>query len=100
MVDSVSSNLDFQRYPKITDRSKAVLLLWILFVIYASCFHAFLSVYCSLVLTCWERANLSALLYMMFSSVLSLLGQVKNLIVSTPDLFLLPYFHNSKLVYD
>ena len=28
--------------------------------------HAFLSVHCSLVVTCWERANLCALLCVMF----------------------------------
>ena len=51
-----------------TDRPNAVLLLWILFVICASCFrHAALSVPCSVVVTCWERADLLALLYLMFS---------------------------------
>ena len=34
--------------------------------------HAFLSVHCSLVVICWERANLLALLYVMFYCVLSL----------------------------
>ena len=34
--------------------------------------HAVLSVHCSLVVTYWERANLLALLYVMFSFVLSL----------------------------
>ena len=34
--------------------------------------HAFLSVYCSLVVTCWEKAGLLALLYVMLSCVLSL----------------------------
>ena len=28
--------------------------------------HAFLSVQCSLVITCWERVDLLALLYVMF----------------------------------
>ena len=51
-----------------TDRSKAVLLLWIHFVIYV----AVLSVYCSLVVTCWELANLLALLCVILSCVLSL----------------------------
>ena len=40
-----------------TDRSKAVLLLWIIFVIKVLC----LSVYCSLLVTCWEKADLLAL---------------------------------------
>ena len=44
-------------------------LLWIIFVIYVSCFHAFLSVHCSFVLPCWERANLLAHLYVMFPCV-------------------------------
>ena len=29
--------------------------------------HAVLSVHCSLVVTCWEKAHLLALLYVMFS---------------------------------
>ena len=49
-----------------TYRSKAVLLLWIIFVIYASFCHAFLSVQCSHVVTCWKKADLLALLYVMF----------------------------------
>ena len=35
-------------------------------------YHAFLSVRSSLVVTCWKRANLLALLYVIFSCVLSL----------------------------
>ena len=31
--------------------------------------HAFLSVHCSIVVTCWEGSNLLALLYVMFSCV-------------------------------
>ena len=34
--------------------------------------HAFLFVHCSLVVTCWERTDLLALLYVMFYCVLSL----------------------------
>ena len=34
--------------------------------------HTVLSVLCNLVVTCWERADVLALLYMMFSCVLSL----------------------------
>ena len=34
--------------------------------------HAFLSVHCKLVVTCWERANLLALLYVCFRVFLSL----------------------------
>ena len=63
-------------------------------------FHAVLSVSCSLVVTCWERADLLTLLYVMFSCVFvtfpyGVLGQV---IVSILDLCFLLYFvqgHNS-----
>ena len=43
-----------------TDRSKAVLLLGITCVIlFMSCVcHAFASVHCCLVVTCWEKADL------------------------------------------
>ena len=59
--------------------------------------HAGLSVHYSLVGTCWERANLLALLYVMFSSAFvtspcGVLGQVFFLIVSIPVLCILPYF--------
>ena len=60
-------------------------------------YQAFLSVHCSLVVTCWERANLLALVYMMFScGVVTfscvVLDQVWHLIASIPDLCLLTYF--------
>ena len=53
--------------------------------------HAFLSVHCSLAVTCWEKADLLALLYVVFSYVFvtvlcGILGQVGYLIVSIPDL--------------
>ena len=72
-----------------TDRSKAVLLLWILFcyLCFVRVCHTALSVLCSLLVTDWERADLLALLYVMFSYVLW------YLIVSIPDPCLLPYFH-------
>ena len=59
--------------------------------------YAVLSVPCGLVVTCWERADLLALLCVMFSCVLffifpGVLGQVWYLIVSVPDRCLLPYF--------
>ena len=44
-----------------TDSFKAILLLWIIFVINVLCFHGFASVHCCLVVTCWERTDLSAL---------------------------------------
>ena len=54
-----------------------------------------MSVSCSIVGTCLERADLFALLYVMFSCVFvtfsyGVLGQVCYLIVSIPDLCLLP----------
>ena len=57
-------------------------------------FNAVLSVHCSLVATCWERAGLLALLYVMFSCVIItfpcvVLCQVWYLIVSIPDICLL-----------
>ena len=59
--------------------------------------HAFLSVLCSLVVTCWESACLLSLLCVMFSCVFitfpcRVLGQVWYLIVSISDLCLLSYF--------
>ena len=58
--------------------------------------HAVLSVHCSLVVTCWERAGLLSLLCVMFSCVFvafkyGVLGQVWYLIVLIPDLCILPY---------
>ena len=58
--------------------------------------HVFLSVPCSLVVTCWERAELLALLYVAFYRVFvtfpcDVLGRVWCLIVSIPDLCLLSY---------
>ena len=57
-----------------------------------------MSVPCSLVVTCQERANLLALLNVMFSCVFvssqcGVLGQVWYLIILIPDLCLLPYFN-------
>ena len=46
--------------------------MWIIFVIYVSFFHAFLSVHCSLVVTYWERPYLLVFLCVMFYCVLSL----------------------------
>ena len=60
--------------------------------------HVFLSIHCSLVVTCWERADLLALLYVKFYCVFvtfpcGILGQVWCLIVSIPDLCFLSYFN-------
>ena len=51
--------------------------------------------------TCWERADLLALLYVMFYCVFitfpnGVLGQVWCLTVSIPDLCLLSYFEYEK----
>ena len=59
-------------------------------------YHAVLSVHCSLVVTCWKRAGPMALLIVVFSCVFvifpcGVLDQVWYLIVSFPDLWLLPY---------
>ena len=59
--------------------------------------HAVLPVHCSLVVTSWERAGLLALLCVMFPRVFVtfpcvVLGQVWYLIVSIPDLCLVPYY--------
>ena len=55
-----------------------------------------MSVYCSLVVTCLERADLLALLCVAFTCgyvtcPYSVLGQVWCLIVSIPDLCILPF---------
>ena len=62
--------------------------------------HAFSTVHCSLVVTCWERADLLALLYVMFYCIFvtfpcDALGQVWCMIVSIPDFCLLSYFDGS-----
>ena len=44
-----------------TDRSKVVLRLWIILLFMSCVCHAFASVHCCLVVTCWERADLLAL---------------------------------------
>ena len=65
-----------------------------------------LSVPCSIVVTCWEKADLLALLYVMFSCVLSLshiVSSVKVVFdfdVSIPDICLLPYLGNLKCLTD
>ena len=62
--------------------------------------HAFASVHCCLVVTCWERADLLALVgdvYCIFVTFpCGILGQMWYLIVSFPDLCLLSYFEPLK----
>ena len=57
-----------------------------------------------LVVTCWEMADLLALLYVMFSFVFVtfpyvVLGQAWYLIVSIPDICPLPYFYCWRLLF-
>ena len=71
------------------------------FVFFVSCAsHAFTSVHCYLVVTCWERAVLLGLfgdVYCIFVTFpCAILGQVWYLIVSFPDLCHLSYFCSSK----
>ena len=58
--------------------------------------HAFLSVHCCLVVTCWERADLFALVGEAYCISVTfpcgILGQVWCLIVSFPDPCRLSYF--------
>ena len=58
--------------------------------------HAVLYVPCRIVVTCWEKDDLLAFLYVMFSCFFvtfpyDVLSRVWYLIVSIPDLFLFPY---------
>ena len=56
----------------------------------------------SVVFICWDRADLLALLcviiYCVYVTFPSVLGQVWHLIVSIPDLCLLPYFQYEKQI--
>ena len=62
-------------------------------------FRAFASVHCCVVVTCWERADLLALVcdvYCVFVTFpCGILGQVWYLIVSIPDLYRLSYVESS-----
>ena len=74
-----------------------VLLLWIICAFVSCVSHAFASVHCCLVVTCWERADLLALVWDVYCIFVAfpcgILGQVWYLIVSFPDLCLLSYFN-------
>ena len=68
---------------------------YLLFVLFFC--HTAMSVSCSFVVTCLERADLLAFLYVMFSCVFvtfpyGVLVQVRYLIAYIPDLCLLSYF--------
>ena len=61
-----------------------------------------MSIYCNLVVTCWEMADLLALLCVTFScSFVTLpcgfLGQAWYLILLVPDLCLLSYFQRTNM---
>ena len=66
-----------------------------MFFMYCVC-HAFASVHCCLVVTCWERADLLALVCYVYCDFITfpfgVLGQVWYLIVLIPDLCCLSYF--------
>ena len=71
--------------------------------VFLSCVsHAFTSVHCCLVVTCWEMADLLALdgdVYCDFVTFpCGFLGQVWYLIVSFPDLCHISYFANTSLL--
>ena len=56
---------------RLTWWSKVVFLLWILFIICFCLCLIVMSVSCSLVITCWGRADILTLLYVVFCCVLS-----------------------------
>ena len=67
------------------------------FVLFMSCVvHAFASVYCCLVVTCWERADLlafvSEVLLFFVTFPCGIVGKVWYLIVSITDLCRLSFF--------
>ena len=67
---------------------------FLLFIFYVCLYYTVLSAPCSLVITCWKRPDLLALLCVMFSCVFvtfpyGVSGQVWYLIVSIPDFCLL-----------
>ena len=62
--------------------------------------HAFASIHCCIVVTCWVRADPLALvcdvkLCFFFNFPCGILGQVSYLIVSIPDLFHLSYYERN-----
>ena len=83
-----------------TDRSNTVILLWIIYRFFSvlCLLCLWVSVYLCLVVTCWERTDLLALVCGVWLWVcyfpFGILGQVWYLIVSIPDLFTLTYFNS------
>ena len=80
----------------------AVLLLWIDCVFVSCVSHAFVSVCCCLVVSCWKTTVLLALIgsvYCIFVTFpCDIMGQVWYLIVSMPDLCRLSYFYGGRSV--
>ena len=81
-----------------TDHSKAVILLWILFVIYVSCMSCFIVCLLRprghLLGKGWSLDSLLCDIFLCFFHFLfGALGQIYYLIVSIPELFLLTYFY-------
>ena len=64
--------------------------------------HASASAHCCLVVTCWERTDLLALVCCVKLCgcyfPIGILGQVKCLIVLIPDICPLSYFHTVRIV--
>ena len=73
-----------------TDRSKSVLLLWIICVFCVLCFSCFRVCSMLRVVTCWERTDLLALVgfvrFIFVTFPCGILGQIWYLILSFPDL--------------
>ena len=70
------------------------------FVLSCVCYVFCASVYMCFVVTCWERADLLALVcgvYCEFHFPIGILGKVWYLIVSIPDLCTLTYFGSASL---
>ena len=65
------------------------------------CLPSVIFVYCNLVVTCWERADLLALLCMTFSCVLSLSHMVSWIICGTCLYgFLLSFFKTLQYIFE
>ena len=88
----VPSNM-FKHSSTFNDCYKVVLLSWILFVIFISCLSVIMSclfLAAMYIVTCWERAGLLALLYVMFSYVCFIFPSGVVLDSPDPDLCFLP----------
>ena len=66
------------------------------FVICVCLYHTVMSLSCSLVVTCWEKAGLCDVFLCVVRFPYDVLGQLWYLIVSIPDICLL-YYASSKL---